>query len=324
MKATPRGRLIDIGGRRLHVVERGEGEPLVVLEAGLAASSLSWCLVERGIAEFARVVSYDRAGFGSSDEAGHAATAVDSAEDLTKLLDAMGYAGPIVLVGHSFGGLIARVFEQRHGVRVAGLVLVDPVVRAEWRAPSEQQAKLLARGVRLSRRGWMLARTGIVGVVLRLMVRGSRAVPKLMARTAAGKAAAVTERLAGEIRKMPRELWPLAAAHWSEPKSFLAMAKTLAGLTASANQLDETRGLGNLPLVVLSAEASSSATAALATDEHWREARLSLRGEHRIVSGSGHWMHFDAPEIVVEAVRRVVEAVWADDKNKTAGLATGG
>src|SRR3954470_23972707 len=107
MKVKPRGRLIDIGGRRLHVVERGEGEPLVVLEAGLAASSLSWCLVEEGIAEFARAVSYDRAGFGASDEAGHAATAADAADDLAKLLDALGVRRPVVMVGHSFGGLIA-------------------------------------------------------------------------------------------------------------------------------------------------------------------------------------------------------------------------
>lgn len=296
---------MDIDGRRLHAVEGGEAGPLVVLEAGLAASSLSWCLVEPLVAEFARVVSYDRAGFGSSDEADHAASAADAADDLARLLDAMRVDGSVVLAGHSFGGLIARVFEQRHSGRVAGLVLVDPVVREEWREPTESHARMLARGVRLSRRGAWLARLGIVSAALGLMVRGSRVLPKAMARAAAGNGAAVTERLAGEIRKMPRELWPLVAAHWSQAKSFRAMAQTLESLPLSARQLDETRGLGDTPMVVLSAAAGS----AMALREHSADAGLSSRGEHRRVNGSGHWMHFDAPGEVAGAVRWVLDAL---------------
>jgi len=310
MKVTPRGRLVDIGAgggkRRLHVLEEGREGPLVVLEAGLAASSLSWCLVQPKIAEFARVVSYDRAGYGSSDEArpgsGWAGTAQDSADDLARLLDAMNWAGPVVLTGHSFGGLIARVFEQRYAGRVAGLVLVDPVVRAEWREPTEVRAKMLARGVRLSRRGAMLARLGIVGAALGLVLRGSRVAPKILARAVAGRGAAVTERLAGEIRKMPRELWPAVAAQWSQPKSFRAMAHTLESLPLSARQVDETCGMGELPVVVLSAESAQP----IALDEHRRDAGLSTRGVHKEVR-SGHWMHFDAPDEVVSAVRQVVQ-----------------
>jgi pimeloyl-ACP methyl ester carboxylesterase len=286
-------------------VESGEreGGPLVVLEAGLAASSLSWCLVQPGIAEFARVMSYDRAGYGSSDEAKHAGTALDSANDLARLLESLNVAGPVVIVGHSFGALIARVFEQRENGRAAGLVLVDPVVRAEWREPSEERAKMLARGVKLSRRGEWLARLGIVGAALGLVVRGSRRLPNLVVRAAAGKGAAVTERLAGEIRKMPRELWPVVAAHWSQPRGFRAMAKTLGSLPLSAGQVDERRGMGDLPVVVLSAGSAELMT----LEEHKRDAGLSSRGEHRVLSGSGHWMHFDMPEEVVGSARQIIK-----------------
>lgn len=110
MKIPPTGRMVDIGGRRLHVNALGQGSPAVVLEAGIAASSLSWALVARKAAEFTTVVSYDRAGFGWSDPPPHQSTALDAARDLALLLDRCGGPGPFVLVGHSFGGLIVRVF----------------------------------------------------------------------------------------------------------------------------------------------------------------------------------------------------------------------
>jgi pimeloyl-ACP methyl ester carboxylesterase len=141
------GRLVDIGGHRLHMNMRGRGAPVVVLEAGIAASSLSWCLVQKGVAEFTTVISYDRAGFGWSEPASHRCTAGDAAEDLAVLLERAEIQGPFVLVGHSFGGLIARVFEERYSRRVAGLVLVDPVSRAEWRDPGKQRMQMLTRGV---------------------------------------------------------------------------------------------------------------------------------------------------------------------------------
>src|SRR5216684_1247368 len=63
----PLGRLLDAGGHRLHAVVEGQGSPTVILEAGISASSLSWSLVQPEIANFARVLSYDRASLGWSD-----------------------------------------------------------------------------------------------------------------------------------------------------------------------------------------------------------------------------------------------------------------
>lgn len=293
---------MDVGGRRLHVNVMGQGGPVVILEGGIAASSLSWALVAKQVAEFTTVVTYDRAGFGWSDPAPHRCTALDSARDLALLLDRAGVEGPLVLVGHSFGGLIVRVFEQEYAERVAGLVLVDPVSRAEWREACEQRKRMLARGVLLARRGELLARLGVVRLALNLLMSGSRTIPKLLARVSAGRGASVTERLTGEVRKMPRELWPAVAAHWSEARCFRAMANALENLLVSIAQIDERRVLGDLPIIVLSAASSS----AQAIREHEHDAGLSTRGEHRVVSGSGHWMQLDAPDAVVEAVRRLV------------------
>jgi pimeloyl-ACP methyl ester carboxylesterase len=298
VKIPPPGRMVDVGGRRLHVSVAGEGSPVVVLEAGIAASSLSWALVSKQVAEFTTVLAYDRAGFGWSDPAPHGCTALDFARDLAILLDKIEIRGPVVLVGHSFGALIARIFEQTYPGRVVGLVLVDPVCRAEWREPKP----ILARGVMLSRRGELLARLGIVGLALKLLMSGSRTIPKFLARVSAGQGAGVTERLTGEVRKMPPELWPAVAAHWSQARCFRTMADSLENLPVSVTQIDEGRSLGDLPVVVLSAANTNAQSLA----EHKLDAGLSRRGEHLVVPGSGHWMQLDAPDAVVEAIRRLV------------------
>ncbi len=305
MKIPPPARLVDIGERRLHIDMRGKGSPAVVLEAGIAASSLSWCLVQNRIAEFTTAIAYDRAGFGWSDPPTHRCTAADAAHDLSLLLDRLEIDGPVILAGHSFGGLIARVFEQSHPARVAGLVLVDPVSRSEWRDPDEPRKRMLARGVALSRRGAALAQWGVVGFALKLLLSGSRTIPKLLAKASSGQGASVTERLTGEVRKMPRELWPAIAAHWSEARCFRAMADSLEHLPESAGQLDENRKLCDLPLTVLSAATSLP----IALEEHERDARLSTCGEHRIIPGAGHWLQLDAPDAVVNAIRRVFDLV---------------
>jgi pimeloyl-ACP methyl ester carboxylesterase len=302
MKLPPPGRMVDVGGRSLHVNVLGHGSPAVILEAGIAASSLSWALVAKQVAAFTSVVTYDRAGFGWSDPAPHHSTALDAARDLALLLDRTAVTEPLVLVGHSFGGLIVRVFEQEFPGRAAGLVLVDPVCRSEWREPGDQRKRMLARGVMLSRRGEFLARLGVVRLALTLLLSGSRAIPKMLARVSAGRGAGVTERLTGEVRKMPRELWPAVAAHWSEARCFRAMADALENLPVSVTQIDETRPLGDLPVIVLSAASAN----AQSMSEHEHDARLSTRGEHRIVPGSGHWMQLDAPEAVTEAIRAIV------------------
>jgi len=299
MKIPAPGRIVD----GLHVWAEGRGDPTVVLEAGIAASSVSWSLVQPRVAEFTRVVSYDRAGFGWSSEAASAPTAKEAAQSLAAMLELSGEAPPYVLVGHSFGGLIVRLFQQKFPTRVSGLVLVDPVVRSDWRNANGARLRTLERGVLLSRRGAMLARMGIVRVCLRLLAGGAQRIPRLMARVSAGNGAAVASRLAGEVGKIPREFWPAIAEHWSEARSFEAMAENLDGLPESAAQLDEHATLDDLPVIVLSAGKR--------IPEHEHDAALSTRGRNIVTADCGHWMQLDAPVAVVDAVRAVVDQVRA-------------
>src|SRR3989442_5860857 len=122
----PPGRLVDVGGHRLHIWCTGSGEPTVILENGLGGSGLvGWSFVQPEVAKFSRVCSYDRAGTGYSDPGPWPRTARRIAHELAQLLDRTGISGPLVLVGASIGGLLVRVFASEHGERVVGLVLVD-------------------------------------------------------------------------------------------------------------------------------------------------------------------------------------------------------
>jgi pimeloyl-ACP methyl ester carboxylesterase len=119
--------LVDIGGRQLYLSCTGTGSPTVVLEAGLGDSAAPWFAVERAVADFTRVCSYDRANApaGASDPAPAPRTGRQDAADLQALLHTAGIPGPYVLVGHSIGAHIVRLYAAAYPAEVAGMVLVD-------------------------------------------------------------------------------------------------------------------------------------------------------------------------------------------------------
>jgi pimeloyl-ACP methyl ester carboxylesterase len=122
-RTPPPGRLVDIGGHRLHIWCSGSGAPSVILETGLGGSSADWGFVQPEVAGFTQVCSYDRAGMGYSDPGPSPRTTRRIAYELVQLLDRTGITGQVVLVGASIGGLAVRVFASEHPERTAGLVL---------------------------------------------------------------------------------------------------------------------------------------------------------------------------------------------------------
>jgi pimeloyl-ACP methyl ester carboxylesterase len=121
------GKLVDIGGLRLHINCTGAGSPSVIMEAGPNDSSVIWQLVQPEISKFTRVCSYDRAGFGWSDAPNEPRSSSNIANELDRLLTRAAVPDPYVLVGHDFGTLDLRVFTARHRQEVAGMVFVDSV-----------------------------------------------------------------------------------------------------------------------------------------------------------------------------------------------------
>ncbi len=306
----PPGRLIDVGGRRLHFHEQGSGSPVVILEAGIAGTSLGWALVQPEIAKFTRVCSYDRTGLGWSDAAASAPSVSDAISDLRTLLSRANVQPPYVLVGHSFGGLLVRAYARCRPEEIAGLVLIDPVSIAYWSDCSAREKARLALGARFSRRGALLARFGVVRLALSALLSGGRLLPKLISRASAGKGRGTVERLAGEVRKLPREVWPAIASHWSDPKCFRAMATALESLPANAQEALGSTIPSQISVVILSAADSTK----LELEERERWVQESENCRHVRVEKSGHWVQLEEPEVVVDAVHQLVFSLRASHR----------
>jgi len=119
------GQRVDIGGRSLYLDCRGAGSPTVILESGLGGDAGGWGFVLPKVAERTRVCAYDRAGLGRSDPEPGTHSVGEAVADLRRALEVAGERGPFVLVGHSYGGVLVRVFAGQARDAVRGVVLVD-------------------------------------------------------------------------------------------------------------------------------------------------------------------------------------------------------
>jgi len=292
--------MITANGHRLHVLCQGRGSPTVVFESGIAASSLSWSLIQPEVSRFTRSCAYDRAGLGWSESARGKRTAAEMVDDLRVVLQSAG-PPPYVLVGHSFGTFLVCAFAAEHPARVAALVLLDPPT--EWNAMSRQQSRLLWGGIQLSRLGALLARLGIVRACLVCLSGGAPAVPRTFVRAFGTRAAHTLTRLVGEVRKLPPQVQPVVQALWCQPKCFESMASHLAALPDTGALIDRITTLPDVPLVIVSAGDHSAKT----LEQHERLARLSPGGRHVIAAASNHWVQFDEPELVITTIREAVD-----------------
>src|SRR3984893_14217840 len=121
----PPGKLVDLGGHRLHVNCTGKGGPTVVVENGLGDFSFDWVLVQSRVSRFTRICTYDRAGYAWSDPGPQPRTFAQLNLELHDALAKLKEQGPFLLVGHSFGGPVVRNFALMYPHDVAGIVFVD-------------------------------------------------------------------------------------------------------------------------------------------------------------------------------------------------------
>lgn len=301
---SPPGTLVDVGGHRLHIHATGNRGPVVVFDAALGGSSISWTFVQAPVAEFARAVSYDRAGFGWSDAGPLPRTAGRAADELRVLLDRAGERPPFVVVGHSYGGLVMRIFAARYRADVAGIVLVDPAEPEDWLHPAPKEQAKIDRGVRLCRHGRIASRLGVARVVSELVGMGAVGPARRLADAISrGDLGADTDWLLAPLWKLPPEARRPLRRFWTRPKFYEALGSQIATISQSAREtLDAARdGYGDVPLVTISM-----------TDpgDHRRRhqdalARLSTRGRHVVASHSGHWVPLDEPDLIVSEIRTI-------------------
>ena len=297
----PPGEMIDVGGHRLHVSCSGAGHPSVVLESGIAASSISWAVVQPVIAQFTRACTYDRAGLAWSDVPSCARTFERIVDELGQVLKRVAPGECCILVGHSFGSFVVRGYAMRHPEAVAGMVLVDPAI--EWLTPDPQRAYRLRRAQFLARVGAWLAHIGVPRACLALLIGGAPSAPQRFSRLFGETVAETLNRLVGEVRKLPPETYPLMQEFWSQPKCYYAMADHLAALERDGAAIARIVSPPEIPTIVISSGNQPQ--------EHIEAQRLlataSRGGRHVIAARSSHWIQFDEPELVTAAVRELVD-----------------
>ncbi|HET7872022.1 MAG TPA: alpha/beta fold hydrolase, partial [Terriglobales bacterium] len=277
-KFPPPGRLVPIPGAKIHVQQAGSGSPAIVLESGIAASSLSWCLLQPTLAEIGKTYSYDRAGFGWSVSQTHDYSLDRIAEDLHNLLRALGVPAPYILVGHSFGGYIARAYAQRFAGELAGVVLLDPLTPEEWVAPTLVQRWMLRRAVWFSRIGGIMAGLGVLRFCLWLLQRGNPQMPRNVLAAFGAKAFDTVGRILRELNKLPPEVVRVIRARWSTPPFFWTMASYIESLPRCAGELHGCAIPAEVPVTVLSGAHQSQER----LREHAAIAGHSLCGRHII------------------------------------------
>jgi pimeloyl-ACP methyl ester carboxylesterase len=304
----PPGRLVDVGGFRLHIRCDGAGTPAVVFDAALGGSSISWTLVQPAIAHLTHACTYDRAGFGWSDAGLMPRTAGRAATELRELLHRAGVPPPYLLVGHSFGGLVMRIFATRYRDETGGLVLVDPAHPEDWVKPAPKEQRQIDRGVRLCRHGAVATRFGLARMVAALVSLGALAPARaLVALVSRGGLKREDEAILAPIWKLPPEARPPLRYFWTQRKFFDALGSQIQSIcTSAAEVLDASAdGYGDLPLVTI----SSTNPGDYRLRQQEALARLSSRGEHIIAPNSGHWVPLDQPEVVIDSIVRMISMV---------------
>ncbi len=294
-KYPPPGKLVDVGGYKLHINCVGEGSPTVVMECGLGGLSLVWSLVQTEVAKFTRVCTYDRAGYGWSESSSKPRTSQEMVEELHTLLTNAGIESPYILVGHSLGGLNLRLFASQYPDEVVGMVLVDAVPANAYSRISPAFQHNMAATRRMFRSLSVITRLGLLRLLVQL--RGTQAAPEF-------------------VRKLPLEIQSVIVAKFL-PKTFeTAIAESLL-METSTQQVGKSQLSDNLPLVVLSHGINMFSNMpdqqAKQAGLTWQElqgeiAKLSSKGSLQIAQTSGHNIHIDQPQLVVDAIRQIIKA----------------
>jgi len=284
-RAHVRGRMIDAGGYRVRMIVSGTERPgpAVILECGIGGSTASsWGWEQRAVARFAPVVSYDRAGLGTSDPGPLPRDGERLVVELHTALDRAGMRPPYVFVGHSYGGLLARLFTERYPAEVAGAVLIE----SSYPSTSSGAARPIRRYMRLLPIAPWAARLGLMRVYLAFV--------------------------GTDVQRLPEPERHEQRAYLSSSRHWTGIVRELRAWGPLTNpEAARTHGFGSRPLAVLTAENSARRWAGWGAMQE-ETARLSSDSIHEIVPGATHGSAVTdsaSAEFVSAAIHEVVSAV---------------
>jgi pimeloyl-ACP methyl ester carboxylesterase len=280
--------MIDLGGRRVHIWLAGTGSPAVVVVPCLGGTGAAWTPILAELAATTTVCLVDRGGIGWSDAAPWPRTGTAITEELHRLLQVGGIPKPVILVGHSTGGLISRAYAARYSDDVAGIVLVDAT-------PAERDPDVFN------------GRREIWAANLRVVLGLLRPAGMYRAATALGL---VDGGRTYKQQFLPPEEVDAAVANGLARRVRGGSQEMLAFPALQAQVRAEAHYLGPRPLTVLVGGPEGR--------EDWHPAWVKLQRAHCGLSSAskyiyapdaGHHVHHDDPALVASEIRDLVERV---------------
>lgn len=290
------GRLIDIGGYKLHIHCVGDSAPTVVIDGGAGAWSIHYAHIQKALSG-ARVCAYDRAGLGWSDPGPSPRTSERMVEELHALLHGAGVAPPLILAGHSLGGYNVRIYQARYPEEVGAIVLLDAAHEQQWERLPPQAKALTQASIAWLRKRAEQARAG--------QLRAEEITPPgvLVTHSPGLRGAYVAAMLTG--------------------KPYATLADETEASFESARQVPARHRLGNLPLVVLTARRSfdafkGSGIPVVESNALWLAFQNELASlsdnSHHLFSDGHHRLHETDPDAVVSAIQVAIKAVQIQPK----------
>jgi pimeloyl-ACP methyl ester carboxylesterase len=288
----PPGRLVDIGGRKLHLNCTGQGSPTMILVAGGGAFSIDWALVQPKVAQTTRVCSYDQGGLGWSDSGPADETVEQTVSDLHALMSAAGEKPPYILVGASIAGIYIQAYQRAYPNEVAALVFTN----------SSNHVGLQVKN-----------KVGLLWDLTEDEIRSAYPMPSANKGTAPTSEDDPFDRLPPDLRAerlwLDVRLWEKLDPAKATPDSMLSWRKEFLKEFAVTDAAQKPP-LGNLPVIVVASdpaapdsERRSHEGAAARLDS------LSSNTVHITATGSGHEIHLYQPDVVVQALTRAVATV---------------
>jgi pimeloyl-ACP methyl ester carboxylesterase len=286
----PPGQLIDIGGRRLHLLCAGKvSDHTVVIEAGSGNDVTLWQGILGRVSRFTHVCAYDRAGLGWSDPVSGPRSFDDRARDLHSLLQHADIAGPYILVGHSYGGYVVRRFAAAYPQSVSGIILIDSPDEV-WSFATEG----LLDAQTIAAREWRYGFAAQFGL-LRL---GTILFPDRF----------------DPLKGVPDDARGEQMALYLRSSRHFAIADEMAAYKAVPLEERSPGGFGRLgdaPLVVVSRGLNDPVTGEQVYPE-WEEAQkrlasLSTNSVRIVAARSGHMIQFTEPGVIISAIQRLLE-----------------
>ncbi|GAB5524195.1 MAG: alpha/beta hydrolase [Roseivirga sp.] len=298
---SPPGELVEVNGYKLHLINKGSGGPPVVMFHGAGDIGLIWNLVLPEVAKFSQAVAVDQAGEGWSQH-GHAIHLWQQAYDTHTALEQAGIKGPFVLVAHSLGGLLARVYAQMYPDEVAGVVLVDAT-------HPDVILKVYKNGKSVWRRMRETTRGRAIPAVVKTKLTSQPDLEYFQAKRDFGN---TLNKFSVEDRQR---------FDWIYNQRPFAYVKGRSSFEAETMQLisenSASYGFGDKPLVVISkgiwtdkeGDEQWTNEALKAESEKLQKELLQLSANSRqvIAKKSGHQIHLDQPGLVIETIRQMVE-----------------